>query len=595
MLVLYLFYNLAYLNKVFPNTYFAGEKLSGNKQEVTSNILTKISSFEDNPLFFEIEGQKVETDLSSLGIEIDKEATVGKILELGRTGKLAKDLAHKLKAPFAKSELTAIYQIDFSKFAHQLDGLFSKYETKTVDATIVFRNNKIQIEEAVPGRIINRQRLATAIFAKIENLSQTAPIITLNEDLPKIKSEQATKAFEKVQNLSNQQIVLSFGRDIWHIGSSQILDFLKFYHYGQTEGYVARFNWGQEVATLTWVKLADSAEPVLDVSLDGQKIDNFIANIAKTIDRPTVNARLSFENGKVTEFTPAQDGQKLDRTQTLQLLLEKISIDNISGDREIIIALPIAVTLAKIESEEINSLGVRELIGRGISYFAGSIPNRAHNIALGSSLINGALIPPGQIFSFNSLVGPVSPEQGFKQAYVIAKGRTVLDDGGGICQVSTTVFRAALNSGLPIVKRTAHAYRVSYYEQRGFKPGFDATIWSPIVDFQFKNDTNNHILVQVIVNRANAKLQIDIYGTSDGRQVELTEPVVSNLKPPPSPKYENDPTLPKGTVKQVDFAAYGAKSVFTRKVYRGNELLIDESFNSNFRPWQAVYLVGTGG
>lgn len=242
-----------------------------------------------------------------------------------------------------------------------------------------------------------------------------------------------------------------------------------------------------------------------------------------------------------------------------------------------------------------NTLGIVELIGSGVSYFAGSIANRVHNIALGSSLINGTIVAPGETFSFNALVGPVSAEQGFKQAYVIQKGRTVLDDGGGICQVSTTVFRAALNSGLPIVKRTAHAYRVSYYEQRGFKPGFDATIFSPSVDFQFKNDTSHHILIQAKVGKANARLQVDIYGTSDNRRVEISDPIVSNVTPPPEPKYEDDPTQPRGTIKQADFAAHGATAVFTRKVYRGDELIINDTIRSNFRPWQAVYLVGTGG
>ena len=250
---------------------------------------------------------------------------------------------------------------------------------------------------------------------------------------------------------------------------------------------------------------------------------------------------------------------------------------------------------AKIANPQINKLGVVELIGSGVSYFAGSIPNRIFNIGLGASMISGTFVKPGDIFSFVSIVGPVSAEQGFKQGYIINKGRTVLDDGGGICQVSTTVFRAALNSGLPIVKRTAHAYRVSYYEQHGFKAGLDATVFSPSVDFQFKNDTNGYILVQTRVDKVSSKIQVDIYGTTDGRRVEISEPVVSNIKPAPAPLYQDDPTLPKGVTKQVDFAASGATAVFTRKVYKGEDLIIDDRFRSNFRPWQAVYLVGTGG
>ena len=320
-----------------------------------------------------------------------------------------------------------------------------------------------------------------------------------------------------------------------------------------------------------------------------------ISDIASYIDKQTADATIEFDGQKVTSFTPASDGQQLNQTLAKNLILEKISVDNLHPEKNISILLPVEVTRAKIANKEINSLGVRELIGTGVSYFAGSIPNRKFNIELGAKLISGTLIAPGETFSFNKLVGPVSREQGFKQAYVINKGRTVLDDGGGICQVSTTVFRAVLNSGLPIVKRTAHAYRVGYYEQKGFKPGFDATIFSPSVDLQFKNDTANHILVQAKVDTANAKLQVDIYGTSDGRKVEISNAVVSNITPAPPPLYQDDPTLPKGTVKQVDFEAQGATSVFSRKVYKGDQVIIDETIRSNFRPWQAVYLVGTGG
>ena len=171
----------------------------------------------------------------------------------------------------------------------------------------------------------------------------------------------------------------------------------------------------------------------------------------------------------------------------------------------------------------------------------------------------------------------------------------MLDDGGGICQVSTTIFRAALNAGLPIVSRTAHAYRVSYYEQKGFKAGFDATVWAPAVDLMFKNDTSHHILVQIVVDLPSAKIEVDLYGTSDGRRVELSEPVLSNFQPALPDKYQDHPTLPKGTVKQVDFAASGVTSVFKRKVFKDGLVIIDESFTSRFRPWQAIFLVGTGG
>jgi vancomycin resistance protein YoaR len=252
------------------------------------------------------------------------------------------------------------------------------------------------------------------------------------------------------------------------------------------------------------------------------------------------------------------------------------------------IKLPVSIIRPK--NKLTNELGIRELIGTGVSYFSGSIENRKFNIGLAASRINGVLIPPGEEFSFVNTVGDISANTGFKQAYVIKSGRTVLDDGGGVCQVSTTIFRAALNSGLPITARTAHAYRVGYYEQ-GFPPGIDATIFHPSVDFKFKNDTDKHILVQASV--AGNSLTVELYGTSDGRTVTMTKPVVTGITPAPPEIRQDDPTLPRGTVKQVDWAANGANVSFSRTVTKGGITYINEVFRSNYRPWQAVFLVGT--
>jgi vancomycin resistance protein YoaR len=186
----------------------------------------------------------------------------------------------------------------------------------------------------------------------------------------------------------------------------------------------------------------------------------------------------------------------------------------------------------------------------------------------------------------------VSANTGYQQAYIIQNGRTVLGDGGGVCQVSTTLFRAALNTGLPIVERTAHAYRVGYYEQDS-AAGLDATVYSPTVDLKIKNDTPGYILIQTIVDPDSMHLTFNLYGKKDGRVAEVSKPIVYDQTPAPPPRNEDDPTMKKGTTKQVDFAAAGAKAKFSYKVTRSGATLIAQDFYSSYRPWQAVYLVGT--
>jgi vancomycin resistance protein YoaR len=168
-----------------------------------------------------------------------------------------------------------------------------------------------------------------------------------------------------------------------------------------------------------------------------------------------------------------------------------------------------------------------------------------------------------------------------------------LGDGGGVCQVSTTFFRALLSAGLPIVERHAHAYRVGYYEENGYPPGIDATVFVPSVDLKFLNDTGHYILVQSKIDLDNLYLEFDLYGTSDGRTVSMTTPVVTNQVAPPPDLYQDDPTLPAGQIKQTDFAAWGADVSFTRTVTRNGKVIISDKYISNYQPWQAIYLRGT--
>ena len=144
---------------------------------------------------------------------------------------------------------------------------------------------------------------------------------------------------------------------------------------------------------------------------------------------------------------------------------------------------------------------------------------------------------------------------------------------------------------MPIVSRTAHAYRVGYYEQDS-PPGFDATVFAPSVDFKFKNDTTSYILVQTRAENDDT-LYYDLYGTSDGRVSKVTTPVILSTTPALPDIHQDDPTLPKGQIKQVDFAVAGANVVFSRTVTRNSQTLIQETYHSNYQPWANIFLVGT--
>jgi Uncharacterized vancomycin resistance protein len=142
------------------------------------------------------------------------------------------------------------------------------------------------------------------------------------------------------------------------------------------------------------------------------------------------------------------------------------------------------------------------------------------------------------------------------------------------------------------VERHPHAYRVSYYENDS-KPGFDATVFAPSIDLKIKNNTPAYILIETEIDKEKNLLYFYLFGKKDKRSVEISTPLIWDISAPLPPKYQDDPTLKKGVVKQIDFPAWGAKSSFNYKVYLNNKLIIDEKFFSSYRPWQAVYLVGT--
>jgi len=322
-------------------------------------------------------------------------------------------------------------------------------------------------------------------------------------------------------------------------------------------------------------------------------LNKTLAPLIEKTNKEPIDALFNFQNGKVVAFRPSEKGKIIDMEKVKAGLISQFGKSLLTQKfQNVTIPVTVNILEPKITTDKVNNLGIKELIGAGTSLFQHSIPGRIFNVTLAASRINGVLIAPNEIFSFDKALGDVSAFTGYQQAYIIQNGKTVLGDGGGVCQVSTTFFRAILNAGLPITERHAHAYRVGYYEEDG-PPGLDATVYVPSVDLKFKNDTNNYILVQTQIDTDTLRLSIFLYGALDGRSVILTQPIVTNRTPAPPDLYQDDPTLPKGIIKQIDFSAEGSTVTFSRTVIKNNKKIISESFISNYAPWQSVYLRGT--
>lgn len=199
------------------------------------------------------------------------------------------------------------------------------------------------------------------------------------------------------------------------------------------------------------------------------------------------------------------------------------------------------------------------------------------------------------------VLGDISLDNGYAEALIIYNGRTITGVGGGVCQVSTTLFRTAFFAGYPIVERHAHAFRVFYYEQR---PGsgidsslawLDATVYFPLVDLKFTNDRSSWLLMETYFNPYNMSLTWKFYSTNDGRFVQWRNLGLRNVVPAPEPLYEENPDLPSGTCKQVDYPADGADITVLRSVYNAAGFaMYNDTIQTLYEPWQGVYQFGPG-
>jgi vancomycin resistance protein YoaR len=492
---------------------------------------------------------------SDIVLEYDWGDSVVVAFEVGRSGNFFIDTQNKLAGLFSKVVIPPSYDFDHDSLGIKMSIMKGDVNIEPVRSDIVLAEEGLEITPSDDGRKILDERLFEIIVYSFENLDfsdKEIPVVVLE---PEIVENDLEKFLGLVDEIRSEDVILKFGEDEWVLEEDDILKLIDY----------------------------EKEENRVNVVLDEFEFDELADSLAIEINDFPRGEVVSVEGNRVTEFRITQEGKELDVNK-----LKNDLISSIFDKREPVILAVSTVT----DSDNKDRYGIRELIGEGTSHYAHSIPSRIHNLTLAAEKTSGVLVPPGGIYSMNDSVGPIDYKHGFQSAYIIKGGRTVLGEGGGVCQTSTTLFRAVLNSGLPILARYPHAYRVGYYEQ-DMPVGFDAAVFQPSWDFKFKNDTDAYVLVQASANLEENSLTFKLYGTLDGRSVEITEPVITGQIPPPEPLYEDDPELPKGVVRQVDYAAWGATSSFTRTVKRNGDVLFTDTYTSKYQPWRAIYKVGT--
>lgn len=329
-------------------------------------------------------------------------------------------------------------------------------------------------------------------------------------------------------------------------------------------------------------KMARTREPL---QLDESLLRQYLDGVATQIDVAPRDARLRFnqETGGVTIIQESYSGRAVDVDATVAAIGQALAGSQ-SQAALVMVDVPPAVDMNRIAE-----MGIRELVASGTSYFRGSSAARIRNIEIAAEKFEGLVIPPGENFSFNEGVEDVTAANGFEDSLIIMGDTTAVGVGGGVCQVSTTVFRAAYSGGFPIVERYNHGYVVSWYGD----PGLDATIYTPTVDFRFRNDTGAYLLIEPLIDSAAGVITFNFYGTKPDRVVTVGVPNRTNVIEPEPPTYRVNEALALGERQQVEWEQKGMTVTVERTIVENGTTRTD-TLTSVYSPWQAVYEVGPG-
>ena len=479
--------------------------------------------------------------LTDLGFQIDYQSTISQAYQIGRQSNILANLKEQLAALVGRYNLKPVHEIDQEKFKNKTAELFEEIERPAQNASLVFdeESDNFLLIHSTNGITIDRKQLLAELSKQIQSFSLSLINLQLIVDYPSIRNNEVDLARQKAQQiLANLPFQLTFEGKYWTINKKLLIDWLKFEP----------------------IKEDNSDNQVLGLFLDQDKIKKHLAKISFALGPQLINAQLETEGNRATVFSPGKAGIKVEKEKTASQLIQNI-LANPPIKQTTIIAQK---TLANITLEQTNDLGINTLVGQGTSNFAGSPKNRIHNIKTGAGKFNGLILNPGEEFSFNTLLGDSGPEGGFLPELVIKRDKTVPEYGGGLCQVSTTIFRAAVNTGSKITQRTPHAFPVEYY----YPHGFDATVYDPYPDLRFINNTPAHLLIQTVI--VGTRLTFNFYGTDDGRQINIKGPYILEKK--------EDGSM---------------KTVLTQEVYQKGELIEEQTFYSNYRS-PDLYPIETG-
>jgi vancomycin resistance protein YoaR len=555
----------SYEGRIYPNVSIQGIAVGEmTPEQAESALRSRYAAFLRQPVVITYGDRQWTPTLDELGMTFDFRGAVDAAYNAGRGRGVVDDVR----------ELAAIWQhgldvplhvsYDETRAQAYLTQLAREIERAPADAQV--RLDGAQI--AIVGAVIGRQVLVDATLAQVSQQLQafvptTIPLQT-REIPPRLDDATVAAARAQIETILQGPLTLQVGKN-------------------EYEWTVA------DLADMIIINRVPSAEgDRIAVTLDQDMIARRIRQIADETEKPGTRPRVAWNNGDLKIVKPGKPGLRLDEARARDMVIAA------AMGRDRTLDLPMVPTDPPVTEANLHQLGIRELVSIGKSDFTGSAAYRVHNIGVGMQLLNGLLIAPGEEFSFNKNIGQINAANGFVEGAAIIQNRTQQEFGGGICQDSTTMFRAAFWAGLPITERWGHSFYISWYDKyalgpRGNGPGLDATIFTGGPDLKFVNDTGAWLLIQAWSNPKTGVAQIELYGTKPNRTVDLTHKVYDHVPAPTEPVFVADPKVPRGTIKHTDKARGGMTIDVYRLVVENGAPRPPELFRTRFRPWPNIY------
>lgn len=559
-------YNYFYSNKFFIGTSVLDVNVGGlTWQEARIELQGRIDDWSQDGLNFTYEQKQIsvlpiltapdDPDVVQQIVIFDVYKTLHSAYAFGRSGKWSQRLEEQFKMLFQKQNAELKFILKQDELNSILRDNFFEFEQPPVEARLVIQDDQVVVEFGESGERFDYEELIGLADRRIANLSSDDITLFLSDKGPEVADKQAEALIPVAEALLKKVNYLQFKyqQKSWSIYERNIDNWLS-------------------------LKITDGKA---DLSFDSLGLRDFLVGVGSEINVPVRDAKLEIIDGRVQEFQSSRDGLELNINKTIEYFDQQVI-----NEQANIIDLIIDDVKAKVQIGEINDMGISEVVGVGISNFSGSPSNRRQNIRVGMESLNGALIKPGEEFSVVGVLGEIDGDAGYLPELVIKGNKTIPEYGGGLCQIATTMFRVALNSGLEITQRRPHSYRVSYYEPAGT----DATIYDPWPDLKFINNTGNHILIQG--NISGTELSFTFWGTNDGREVEQSDPVIYNIVKPGEKKIIETLDLSPGEEKCTERAHNGADAYFDYKITYSDGEVMEKRFSSHYVPWQEVCLLG---